>query len=47
MKKLKVSVSVDEDLLEWVQEEIEKKRFASVSHAINFALHRLKEDNKK
>jgi len=42
MKKVKVSVSIDEDLINWIQGEVEKKRFASISHAVNYALNELK-----
>lgn len=41
MKK-KVSVSIDEGLLAWVNSEIDKKRFASLSHAVNLSLSELK-----
>ena len=41
MKK-KISVSIDSDLLAWAEEEVRKKRFASLSHALNFALNELK-----
>ncbi|MCL4345810.1 MAG: ribbon-helix-helix domain-containing protein [Candidatus Thermoplasmatota archaeon] len=41
MKK-KVSVSLDEEVLAWAEEEVKKKRFASLSHAVNFALNELK-----
>ena len=40
--KTKVSVSIDEDLLKWATAEVKKKRFASLSHAVNFALNELK-----
>ena len=47
MKK-KISVSIDEDLLGWVNDEVEKKKFASVSHAINLSLSELRKSmNKK
>ncbi len=39
----KISISIDEDLLEWVESEVKKKRFGSVSHAVNFALNELRE----
>jgi len=42
MKK-KISVSIDSDLLEWAENEVKKKRFASLSHALNFALNELKQ----
>ena len=38
MKK-KISVAIDEDLLEWIRSQVEKKRFASASHAVNYALN--------
>jgi Arc/MetJ-type ribon-helix-helix transcriptional regulator len=41
MKK-KISVEVDEELLEWIRSGIEKKRFASTSHAVNYALNEMK-----
>ncbi|MGP6207914.1 hypothetical protein ACNF42_07815 [Cuniculiplasma sp. SKW3] len=37
--KRKVSVAIDEELLNWIHGEINKKRFASVSHAVNYALN--------
>lgn len=42
-KKVKTSVALDEDLLTWIDEMIERKRFASRTHAIEYALQRLKE----
>jgi Arc/MetJ-type ribon-helix-helix transcriptional regulator len=41
--KLKTSVALDEELLEWVDSLIETKRFANRTHAIEFALQRLRE----
>ncbi|MCH7647351.1 MAG: ribbon-helix-helix protein, CopG family [Thaumarchaeota archaeon] len=40
--KEKFSVSVDDDLLKWLDSEIKDKRFASRSHGIEFALNELK-----
>ena len=42
-KKLKTSVSLERDLLEWVDKMVEAKRFASRTHAIEYALQRLRE----
>jgi Arc/MetJ-type ribon-helix-helix transcriptional regulator len=42
-KKVKTSISLDEDVLKWLDKEIAKKRFASVSHAIEYALEQLKQ----
>ena len=46
MKK-KVSVAIDESLLQWIHEQIQKKRFASVSHAVNYALNEIMERAEK
>jgi len=43
-KKRKTSVALDEDLLEWIDKMVSTKRFASRTHAIEYALERLKED---
>jgi len=40
--KEKFSVSVDDNLLKWLDSEIKEKRFASRSHGIEFALNELK-----
>ena len=40
-KKLKRSIAVDPDLLEWIKVLIEKKKFTSVSQAIDKALRLL------
>lgn len=42
MTKIKTSVSVDEDLLEWIDTQIKEKVFASRSHAIERAIKLLK-----
>ena len=45
--KRKISVAIDEDLLSWIEVQVQKKRFASVSHAVNFAVNDLmKRDGK-
>lgn len=43
MGKRKISVTIDDDLLKWVEKEIRRNRFASFSHACVYALRRLKE----
>ncbi len=40
--KNKFSVSVEDNLLKWLDSEIKNKRFASRSHGIEFALNELK-----
>jgi Arc/MetJ-type ribon-helix-helix transcriptional regulator len=42
-KKLKTSIALDTDLLKWIDKQIESKRFANRTHAIEYALQRLKE----
>jgi len=44
MAKIKTSIALDEDLLKWVDTQIEKRRFANRTHAIEFALQQLIED---
>ncbi len=43
MTKVKTSIALDDDLLKWVDSQIEKKRFANRTHAIKYALQQLKE----
>lgn len=42
-KKVKTSVAIDVDLLNWIDAGVAKKRFANRTHAIEYALQRLKE----
>lgn len=44
MGKEKVSVSIDENLLKWLDSQIKTKRFASRSHGIEYAVTRIKEN---
>jgi len=44
---VKRSVAIDPELFAWVQSKIVKKRFSSISHAINEALSKLKENMDK
>ena len=44
MGKRKTSISLDEDLLEWINKKIREKRFASVTHAIEYALVKIKNE---
>lgn len=41
-KKIKTSVALDEELLNWIDSQIKTKRFASRTHAIEFALEQLR-----
>ncbi len=39
----KVSATIDEELIDWVDEKVKDKIFRNRSHAIEFALSKLKE----
>jgi Arc/MetJ-type ribon-helix-helix transcriptional regulator len=41
--KVKTSIALDEELLEWVDGMVLSKRFANRTHAVEYALQRLKE----
>jgi Arc/MetJ-type ribon-helix-helix transcriptional regulator len=47
MPKIRRSVTISEDLMKWINEQIECKRFKDVSHAIEYALFKLKEEKAK
>lgn len=42
MGKVQVNVTIEEDLLEWVNGQVKEYRFASVSAAIRYALNKLR-----
>jgi len=44
---MKTSINLDEDLKQWADEMIKKKRFGSVSHAVNYSLQRLRENEEE
>jgi len=41
MNKMKLSITLDKETIEWLNSEIKTKRFASMSHAIDYALNEL------
>ena len=47
MPKIRRSVTISEDLMKWINEQIERKRFKDVSHAIEYALFKLKQEKEK
>lgn len=47
MPKKRVYATLREDLVKWMDQEIEKLRFASRSHAIEYALAELKDSPAK
>jgi len=46
-RKVKTSISLDQDLLDWIREMVKLKRFGNTTHAIEYALQRLKEQEKE
>ena len=44
MEKKKVSVTIDQDLIDWVDQEIANRRFSNRSHAMCFAIYKLQND---
>ena len=41
-RKIKTSVALDERLIEWIDEQVETRRFASRTHAVEYALEQLR-----
>jgi Arc/MetJ-type ribon-helix-helix transcriptional regulator len=41
--RAKMSVTIDINLIHWVEEQIKKQRFRNKSHAVEYALIKLKE----
>ena len=44
---MKVTATIDKELVEWLDGEVEKRRFRNRSHAIEYAIAKLKEGDKK
>ncbi len=42
--KVKLSISLDEETIQKIEEQIEKGIFRNKSHAVEFALNKLKEE---
>jgi len=47
MPKVRRSVSLDKETLEWITDQIKHKRFKDVSHALEYAIYALMEGDKK
>jgi len=45
--KVKVTASMYAELVEWIDKEVESRRFASRTHALEFAISRLKNEIEK
>ena len=46
MPKTRVTVTVDPEIVAWIESQVKDKRFASVSHGFEYAIHRLIEEEK-
>ena len=40
---MKVTATIDQELIGWIDGEVEKRRFRNRSHAIEYAIAKLKE----
>jgi hypothetical protein len=46
VRKIRTSIALDKEQLEWIQQMVKRKRFASISHGVEFAVERLREEDK-
>lgn len=44
-KKIKTSINIDEDLVKWIDSQIKTKRFATRTHAIEYALEQIRKSS--
>jgi Arc/MetJ-type ribon-helix-helix transcriptional regulator len=42
--KVKTSVAIGQEMLEWIDSQVKRKIFANRSHAIEYALEKLKNE---
>jgi Arc/MetJ-type ribon-helix-helix transcriptional regulator len=47
MPKIPKTITIDEELLDWIEQKIKDKEFASLSHAVEKALYELKKQYDK
>ncbi len=45
LRKIKLSITVDEGLVKWIDSMIKQKRFANRSHGIEYAVTQLRENS--
>ncbi|MCJ7768661.1 ribbon-helix-helix domain-containing protein [Candidatus Bathyarchaeota archaeon] len=45
--KVKTSIALDEDLLEWLDGQVKTRRFANRTHAIEYAVEQLRQSEKR
>ncbi|MGI0102798.1 MAG: ribbon-helix-helix domain-containing protein [Nitrosotalea sp.] len=46
MNKIKLSITIDEELIKWLDSQIKKKKFANRSHGFEYALTQAKESSR-
>jgi Arc/MetJ-type ribon-helix-helix transcriptional regulator len=46
-KKKQTTVTLDDEVLNFLQQQIKEKRVSSVSHGVNFAVYKLKKEENK
>lgn len=46
MSKVRRSVTLSKEILEWINEQIREKRFSNVSHALEYAIYQLMKKEK-
>ncbi|MCW4000286.1 MAG: hypothetical protein NWE93_08595 [Candidatus Bathyarchaeota archaeon] len=47
MSRIRRSITIDKDLLDWINEQIKCKRFKDVSHAFEYAVYKLRTEEEK
>jgi len=45
--KIKKTVNINQELLDWINQKIEEKEFASLSHAVEKGLYTMKKNYEK
>ena len=46
-KKIRRSVSLSREVLDWIEGQIKRRRFSNVSHALEYAIFHLIEEEKE
>lgn len=47
MSKVRRSVTLSKETLEWIEQQIKRKRFSNVSHALEYTVFELMEKEKR
>jgi Arc/MetJ-type ribon-helix-helix transcriptional regulator len=45
-KKKTITISIDKDLLKWIESQVEAVRFANRSHVFEYAIEKLRREDK-